>query len=154
MTDAILFDHGIPSSFYQAEIVIIIPAWSAIPGPCTVPSNEHGFQLIKDLVAGGHHTTEILDAPTAAEARRIGKYEVHLSEEQRRSWDAQLALPTMLQVNLAKYTQHKICHQWLMQTDDAELIEHRPDPIWGDNLDGTGKNLLGRVLMFVRASLR
>ena len=43
----------------------------------------------------------------------------------------------------------------LLSTGDAELVERTPrDKYWGDGGDGTGKNMLGKILMEVRAELR
>ena len=154
MTDPVLFDSGIPSNFHQAPIILILPVYSAQLGPCVVPSNEHGFQLIKDLVAGGYNSREIIEAATAAEAKRIGRQVVSLHGERKKYWDEQMAWTAMFQVNTAKYAQHEYCREWLLGTGDALLVEHRPDPIWGDNMDGTGRNQLGKILMIVREMLR
>jgi ribA/ribD-fused uncharacterized protein len=55
----------------------------------------------------------------------------------------------------AKFTQHEQLRSWLLGTGDAELVEHtRNDAYWGDGGDGTGKNMLGKLLMELRAKLR
>lgn len=42
----------------------------------------------------------------------------------------------------------------LIGTGDARLVEHTDrDSFWGDGGDGRGKNMLGRILMVVRAEL-
>lgn len=43
----------------------------------------------------------------------------------------------------------------LLATGDAELVEYaRSDSYWGCGADGSGKNMLGRILMEVQAELR
>jgi ribA/ribD-fused uncharacterized protein len=43
----------------------------------------------------------------------------------------------------------------LLATGEAKLVEHTSnDAYWGDGGDGSGKNMLGRVLMEVRERLR
>ena len=42
----------------------------------------------------------------------------------------------------------------LMGTGDAKLVEHTEnDDYWGDGGDGSGKNMLGQILMRIRAEL-
>jgi ribA/ribD-fused uncharacterized protein len=55
----------------------------------------------------------------------------------------------------AKFTQHKELRAMLLSTGDAELIEHTAnDNYWPDGGDGSGKNMLGKILMEIRAELR
>ena len=41
----------------------------------------------------------------------------------------------------------------LLSTGNQVLIEHSNDRYWGDGLDGTGQNKLGKILMEVRDKL-
>ena len=52
----------------------------------------------------------------------------------------------------AKFEQHASLKSMLLNTDEAELIEHTSnDSYWGDaGGDGTGKNRLGQLLMELR----
>lgn len=84
-------------------------------------------------------------APTAGEAKRLG-HEIPLVLQ---TWD-QISYHMMLEAVLAKFTQHKRAAAALRSTGKLILVEHRRDRRWGDNLDGTGKNLMGRILMQVR----
>ena len=55
----------------------------------------------------------------------------------------------------AKFAQHLALRSLLLQSADAELIEHtRNDSYWGDDGDGSGRNRLGQLLMELRAKLR
>ncbi len=43
----------------------------------------------------------------------------------------------------------------LLGTGDGELVENAPrDYYWGCGRDGSGRNMLGKILMEVRESLR
>lgn len=54
----------------------------------------------------------------------------------------------------AKYLQNPILMDLLLSTEDAYLVEHNPvvgrDTAWSDNNNGTGSNMLGRLLMELR----
>ena len=55
----------------------------------------------------------------------------------------------------AKFTQHEELRELLLSTGDEALVEHTTnDAYWGDGGDGSGKNMLGKILMEVRAELR
>lgn len=55
----------------------------------------------------------------------------------------------------AKFRQHADLTALLLSTGDAVLVEHTEnDDYWGDGGDGSGKNMLGRLLMDLRAKLR
>ena len=52
---------------------------------------------------------------------------------------------------LAKFTQHADLRDILLGTGDSEIVEHTEnDAYWGDGGDGTGKNMLGMLLMELR----
>lgn len=54
----------------------------------------------------------------------------------------------------AKFQQNKDLRLMLLRTGSAPLVEHtRNDNYWGDGLDGTGKNMLGKLLMLVREEM-
>jgi len=53
----------------------------------------------------------------------------------------------------AKFTQYENLRDLLLSTDDAELVDQTKDDRWGE-WDGGDENLLGRLLVEVRESLR
>ncbi len=54
-----------------------------------------------------------------------------------------------------KVRQHQAVRDVLLSTGDSLLVEHTPrDSYWGDGGDGSGKNMLGKILMEVRRKLR
>jgi len=61
----------------------------------------------------------------------------------------------MREAVLAKFRQHADLQTLLLSTGDAEIIEHtKNDAYWGDGGDGSGLNMLGRILMETRDQLR
>jgi ribA/ribD-fused uncharacterized protein len=55
----------------------------------------------------------------------------------------------------AKFEQHPELAAALLATGDSRIVEHTEnDSFWGDGGDGSGRNMLGRILMEVRARLR
>jgi hypothetical protein len=53
-----------------------------------------------------------------------------------------------------KVSQHGDVRETLQSTKDASIVEHtKNDNYWGDGGDGSGKNMLGRILMEVRNEL-
>jgi N-glycosidase YbiA len=72
----------------------------------------------------------------------------------RRDWES-VKVGVMRAAVLAKFTQHEELCTLLLSTGDSKLVEHtQNDDYWGDGGDGSGKNMLGRILMQVRESLR
>ena len=57
----------------------------------------------------------------------------------------------MLEVVFHKIDQHAELEERLLLTDTAEIIEHTvKDRYWADGGDGSGKNMLGKILMVLR----
>ena len=72
----------------------------------------------------------------------------------RRDWES-AKLNVMREALLAKFTQHDELRELLLSTGDAKIVEHTEnDSFWGDGGDGTGKNMLGQLLMATRAILQ
>jgi ribA/ribD-fused uncharacterized protein len=54
----------------------------------------------------------------------------------------------------AKFSQHGELRSLLLSTGSATLVEHTSnDSHWGDGGDGSGQNMLGRLLMEERARI-
>ena len=72
----------------------------------------------------------------------------------RREWES-VKVAVMTEAVRAKFTQHDELRTILLATGDAKLVEHTAnDDYWGDGGDGSGKNMLGQVLMRVRAEFQ
>jgi ribA/ribD-fused uncharacterized protein len=76
------------------------------------------------------------------------------------SWDvakgwAAKKVDRMKAVVSAKFAQHPELQTKLLETHQANLVENsNMDPFWGLGKKGTGKNMLGKILMEVRAHIR
>ncbi len=52
---------------------------------------------------------------------------------------------------LCKFQTHRDIRDILLSTGNAEIVENSPiDFYWGCGADGSGKNMLGKILMEVR----
>ena len=113
------------------------------------PDSEHYFQAQK--FAGTEHEEAVRMAPTAKLAAEMGR---DRKRPLRADWEG-VKDDVMREAVRAKFTQHKELGKLLVGTGDAELIEHtKNDAYWADGGDGTGKNMLGKILMEIRAELR
>ena len=113
------------------------------------PTSEHYFQAQK--FAGSEQEEAIRQTKSPMIAARMGR-----SREQplRPDWEAAKD-DVMREALRAKFTQHARLRSLLLETGDAELIEHSTkDSYWADAGDGTGENRLGKLLMELRAELR
>jgi|GEM_PF-6580135 len=84
-------------------------------------------------------------------AFRLARANNHLK---RGDWiSGKMNVTTMEKVLFAKFDQNPELAPLLKATGDAYLAEHCPrgrDNFWADNGDGTGRNMLGRMLMDLR----
>ena len=115
----------------------------------TWPTSEHYFQAQK--FAGTEHETAIRKAKTPMNAARMGR---DRSKRLRRDWD-RVKDSIMRDAVWAKFTQHPDIAMALVLTAPAKLVEHTAnDSYWGDGSDGSGRNMLGRILMDIREQLK
>ena len=145
MTEPIKFysvgdEYGEFSNFAAYPITVDKRRW---------PTSEHYFQAqkFKDKAS----QTEIRKAKSPMLAAQMGR---DRKRKLRRDWES--AKCNVMRIALmAKFTQHTELSELLLATGDAKLIEHTTnDNYWGDGGDGRGKNMLGQLLMEVRAKLR
>jgi predicted NAD-dependent protein-ADP-ribosyltransferase YbiA (DUF1768 family) len=139
------------------------------------PTSEHFFQAMKFI--GTIHEEEVRKAPKPGRAFAIGG---DRKRPLRPDWDKAVDFATitdsawlksdwqrfvggpmltkdyvMLQAVRAKFTQYEELGALLLSTGTKKLIEHTTkDRYWADGGDGSGKNLLGKILMLVREELR
>ncbi len=133
-------EYGFLSNFAPAPIRLKGKVW---------PTTEHYFQAQK--FAGTQHEREVREAKTPMIAARIGR---DRSLPLRRDWES-VKVSVMRDAVLAKFEQHDDLRHLLLDTGDAKLVEHTEnDDYWGDGGDGSGRNMLGRILMEVRDTLR
>lgn len=114
----------------------------------TWPTTEHYFQAKK--FSDESYQEKIRLEPSPMIAARLGrsrKFPI------RPDWEA-VKDDVMRAAVTAKIKQHEVLKALLRSTVDAELIEHTVnDRYWADGGDGTGKNMLGKILMEVRAEI-
>lgn len=113
------------------------------------PTTEHYFQAQKFV--GTEHEEIVRAATGPGEAARLGR---ERTRPLRKDWE-QVKDDVMRRALLAKFTQHADLRQALLDTLDAVLIEHTSnDRYWADGGDGTGRNMLGILLMELRSRLQ
>ena len=113
------------------------------------PTSEHYFQAQKFVDVA--HQEAIRQAKSPMIAARMGR---DRKRPLRPDWEA-VKVDVMRQVLRAKFNQHQDIQQVLLGTGDAQLVEHTErDSYWGDGGDGSGNNVLGRLLMEIRDELR
>ncbi len=114
----------------------------------TWPTSEHYFQAQKFLEDAIQKKVRQAKSPSVA--ARMGR---DRSNPLRRDWE-KAKDDVMRTAVRAKFTQHEELKKLLLDTGDAILVEHTEnDSYWGDGGDGSGKNMLGRILMQVRGEL-
>ena len=112
-------------------------------------TSEHYFQAQKFI--GTPYCEEIRRLPTAREAFNLAH---SLKDSIRPDWK-QVRDDIMRKAVLRKFEFNSEIRAVLLSTGDALLIEDSPvDAYWGRGADGKGKNMLGIILMEVRAELR
>ena len=132
--------YGCFSNFSRHPVYILNKMW---------PTTEHFFQAMK--FEGTEHEDEIREAATPAIAAKLGR---DRSKPLREDWEGIKDWVMRLAVK-EKFTQHAELRSILLSTGDAELVEHtKNDSYWGDGGDGSGKNMLGKILMEIRERLR
>ena len=114
----------------------------------TWPTTEHYFQAQK--FAGTDHAEAVRLEPSPMKAAKMGR---DRSRPLRPDWDA-VKDDIMRKAVEAKFTQHEELRNLLRSTGQATLVEHtKNDAYWGDGGDGTGQNMLGKILMELRDRL-
>lgn len=127
--------HGYMSNFYPSPICI---------NNVTYPTTEHYFQASKMTNNEDHESIRMSNSPY--EAARLGR-----KLQMRNDW-FQVRDAFMLEALRYKFHQHTDLFNKLVSTGTSQLVEHtKNDSYWGDGGDGTGHNMLGNLLMVVRA---
>ena len=133
-------EHGELSNFAAFPIRVKSKTW---------PTNEHYFQAHKFLDES--YREKIRKAKTPMIAARLDR---DRRKKLRRDLES-VKLNVMREALEAKFTQHAPLKELLLATDNRELIEDTEgDSFWGDGGDGSGRNMLGRLLMEVRNQLK
>jgi ribA/ribD-fused uncharacterized protein len=112
-------------------------------------TSEHYFQAQKFV--GTVHLEQIRLVKKPKDAARMGR---ERTRPLRQDWE-QVKDDIMRQAVLQKFTTHAEIREILLSTGNEEIVENAPgDFYWGCGSDGSGKNMLGIILMEVREQLR
>jgi len=131
--------YGCFSNFSRHPITLDNRIW---------PTTEHYFQAQKYL--GQYRFFIIANAATPRIAADLGR---DRAIPLREDWE-QVKISVMKACVLAKVQQYPMIKDLLLSTGDEEIIEDSPiDYYWGCGADGTGKNMLGKILMEIRSEL-
>jgi len=130
--------HGHMSNFYRSKFYYDNMWWK---------TSEHAYQAAKTSVP--EEIEEIKNAATPRIARDLGQKCQFRSDFDDKKYEIMRAIV------LEKYLQNRNLLDKLIETGDEFLIEDSPvDYYWGCGADGSGKNMLGIVLMEIRDQLR
>ena len=129
-------DYGFLSNYYLVNIII---------DNITYKSVEHYYQSQKTLE--NDWAERIINSKTCAEAKALGNSPNIIL---RIDWDT-WKLTAMRRGLRAKFSQHNELQRQLLETKSAILMENSMDDYyWGIGIKGTGKNMLGKLLMELR----
>nr|MBN1229138.1 DUF1768 domain-containing protein [Anaerolineae bacterium] len=136
--DRFIHEYDFLSNFHAAEVML---------DGLLYPSVEHAYQAAKTLIP--EEREPIREAAESSQAKRLGR-----QSTLREDWD-EIKIAIMEDLVRQKFTRHQDLAERLLATGDAYLIEGNDwgDCFWGQ-VDGKGKNQLGRILMMVRDELR
>jgi ribA/ribD-fused uncharacterized protein len=124
------------SNFYSSPIKLKGHVWK---------TTEHYFQAQKFV--GTKWESEVRKTKSAWDAAQMGR---RRDLPLRRDWES-VKDDVMREAVLAKFTQHPDLRAKLLATGSEQLVEHTfKDTYWADGGNGSGKNMLGRILMEVR----
>lgn len=111
-------------------------------------TSEHYFQAQKFV--GTPHLEAIRNAKTPKQAAEMGR---DRKRPLRSDWEL-VKDDVMRRAVVQKFTTHADIRQILLDTGDQEIVENAPsDYYWGCGNNGTGKNMLGIILMETRMIL-
>lgn len=112
-------------------------------------SSEHYFQAQKFI--GTEYKEQIRLSETPMEAAKIGR---DRSKPLRSDWE-EVKDDVMRKSVLEKFKSNKDIQTILLSTEEEVIVENTSsDYYWGDGKCGTGKNMLGKILMETREVLR
>lgn len=112
-------------------------------------TSEHYFQAMK--FEGTEYEEKVRQSRTPKEAAALGR---RRDWPLRDDWEA-IKDDVMRRAVLNKFQTHEELKELLLGTGDEDIVENAPsDYYWGCGKDGTGKNMLGKILMEIRQQLR
>jgi ribA/ribD-fused uncharacterized protein len=133
-------DYGFLANYFMADILI---------DGISYPSVEHYYQSQK--TPDPRQEEAIRNAPSCGAAKELGnRAELILYDD----WNTR-KIAVMKRGLEEKFNQHQELADMLLATGDAILMENSAeDYFWGIGADGSGKSMLGELLMELRTRLR
>jgi ribA/ribD-fused uncharacterized protein len=144
-------------------MVIYFYGSDEVPYGCFANFSPHGFDLDGHWWPTAEHYYQaqkfvdprwaelIRRAPTPKRAAELGR---DRNAPLRRDWD-RIKDDVMRRAVAAKFGAHADLRAILLGTGDQEIVEDTTtDHYWGRGSTGTGRNMLGRILMRTRTRLR
>ena len=130
------------TNFYPALIRLDEKEW---------PRTEHYFQAQK-FPDNPSLQDQIRQQKSAREVFSLAR---KYKPTRRKDWN-KIKVQVIIKIKKAKMVQHPEIKKMLLQTAQRTIVENagKNDAWWGAGADGTGKNMLGRVLMYVRSALQ
>ena len=127
------------SNFYRSWVIVEGIAY---------PTVEHGFQAMKTV--DPIERTEVIQCKTPGDAKRMGR-----QVTMRPEWEA-IKIRVMHDLVLDKFQRHDDLRRRLLKTNNQTLVEGNDwgDRYWGADMDGHGRNELGKILMAVRKQVQ
>lgn len=111
-------------------------------------TSEHYFQAMK--FEGTKYETMVREARSPKDAANLGR---RRDFPLRKDWET-IKDDVMRCAVTKKFETHEEIAKLLLSTGDSDIVENAPsDYYWGCGKDGSGKNMLGKILMEVRAKL-
>jgi len=111
-------------------------------------TSEHYFQAMK--FEGTKYETMVREARSPKDAANLGR---RRDFPLRKDWET-IKDDVMRRAVTKKFETHEEIAKLLLSTGDSDIVENAPsDYYWGCGKDGSGKNMLGKILMEVRAKL-
>ena len=114
-------------------------------------TTEHYFQSMKYVTVNPEYARKIDKANNPMQAATLGR---NRRKPMRPDWE-KIKDDVMRKALWEKFTQHPHLKELLLSTGDEEIIENAPnDYYWGCGKKGSGKNMLGKLLVELRGKLR
>ena len=148
-------DFGFLSNFYPCNLRIAGRAWPHIEAYYQSQKSEnptyHDEILRKDKPSWSKYVGDSrIGGPRISKKSWFRKH----PEDLRSDWEA-IKLEVMKTALHAKFTQHRNLQLALLNSWPAELVEDSPrDAFWGYGENGRGMNMLGTLLIELRAWIR
>lgn len=113
-------------------------------------SVEHYYQYKKFETTDFSYAQKIMDASTPKDAKILSMQ----NDNYPSNWN-DIKIDILKTAVRKKFESYSNLRNLLLSTGDEELIEANPDDyFWGEGKDGSGKNMMGLILMELREDLK